>query len=394
MTFTYVNSVCGQSSYDQFTQEENIHEKGRMTYDLYHYYIRYNLDSIKIVAMELLLDDDCVENSFAQNMAYRALGAYLIRTGSVSKGLSLLKSAADYFEKNSDFLMASEIYNDIGHGLTIDYELDEAMRAYETSIELGKHDSDPTSEFNALLGLGKAELIEGDTVSALENLMTYRIHSLKLKKHEAASDATSIIANVYFEQGDQAKGLALMKEAVDLSLRSESEIHHSHAYTNLAIYFFENEEIDSSKYYFQKSLDLRLNLGNIKAIIEAYYNMGDFYWYTNKPDSAEEYYKKSFLLAESNNFLPDEIDASSALVKCFDSNGEEYLMWQNKTDSLRRVAQSKSGFSDSIINYALSLSDTGEQLKQDQESSWSNFYFILIGLIVTGVVFVILKTTS
>lgn len=371
-----------QPSYNSFLEEKDLNRKANKAYELFHYYIRHDLDSAKITGVELILSDKVDKNEAARSMGARILGAYLIRSGELRIGLKMLKMSADHYIKCGNYTLASETYNDIGHGYFLWGEFDEAMRAYSISLDLGKDATDRTASFNGKLGMAKTCLQLGDTIAAEHLLKSYRERSIQLSKYEAAADATTLLADIKLFRGDSEEGIRMMWEGIDLSRNSGSQVHESHALTNLGILYFELGRRDSSLICFEEALSIRKKLNNSKTVCEAYFNLGDYYRMSGMPNMALDYYLLADSLAEMKGLLQDQIDALEGLFSIdgiehrFKSDFSEY---REKLDSLGKLLESKSGLNKEVFSIALeALHDREEIASPIHERSFLWTLFVLV----------------
>lgn len=382
-----VSTIFSQYNYSLYLEESDLKRKSYQAYELYHYYVRHDLDSAKVTGLELLLTDGIEKDEYARSMGSRIMGAYLIRSGELREGLKLLKRAADYFLKAGDNTLSSETYNDIGHGYFLWGEFDEAMKAYSLSLELGDNAFDRTATFNAKLGMAKTCLQTGDTIAAEKLLKDYRDRSLMMFKYEAAADATTLLADIKLFRGEREAGVEQMLQSIRLSKQSGSEIHESHAYTNLGIIYFEMGEQDSAFICFNKALGIREDLNNQKAICEANFNMGDFFRMTGNSEKASEYYLRSEAIADSNSLLQDQIDALSGLLSIEglrDSENPAISGYQIKLDSLKKIKESKAGLNKEVLSIALGILDDQKNMGESVVKESSNWIYLTMGIIVLG----------
>lgn len=351
-----------------------------MSYDLFHHYIRNDMDSIKLLGVNLMLTDGIEKNPYARAMSKRIIGSYQIRNGEQKKGISLLKEAVRYFEKKEDYLSCCEIYTDIGNGFLLLGEYAMAKKAYETSLELGPYSSDPTSVFNGLIGLGRTWVFLGDTIQALECFREYRSESIKLQKYEAAADASALIGELLLKTGDKRQGRKMLRETLTLSKKSGSKIHLSHAYTNMGIYYFELGNTDSSLICFTEALRLRKSLNNRRHVVESYYNLGDFYAAMGDIPEAEKNYLISIRLAKENDLVQDQADAYEALLLLHE-NGSEALIERYTTvrDSLKLVLEDRNMHETNLISLALkSLNQPKVAGTNKTDNSWLLLFFLIV----------------
>ena len=168
-----------QSAYEKFQEQSDLNIKSELGMELLHYYVRFNLDSLKIAAIDLLLDASEHEHEFARAVGTRMLGSYLCKTGNQKQGLEYLTVAKDYFEKKEDYVIVSEIYNAMGHAHLRDGAYTKAKEAYNQSLRMGEQSNDATAAFNAKLGLGRAYINTGDTTTGMTIWHQYKLASVE-----------------------------------------------------------------------------------------------------------------------------------------------------------------------------------------------------------------------
>ncbi|MDA9299113.1 tetratricopeptide repeat protein [Crocinitomicaceae bacterium] len=158
-TFFISQSSCAQTSYSEFLSEDDIHRKTELGLELWNIYLRSDMDSVKVVAIELLMDASEKKNEFARAVGTRILGSHLFRSGKIDQGIKYMISSREYFERNEDYITSSEIYNEVGHALFLKGEFDEAIVSFRKSIQFGKKSTDPTAEFNGEMGMGRCHIL-------------------------------------------------------------------------------------------------------------------------------------------------------------------------------------------------------------------------------------------
>ena len=303
-----------------------------------------------------MLDAAESKNRFAEAVAEWMLGDYQIRVGATKNGLENLKYALNFFEKKEDYMLTSELYNNIGHGFLLLGEYDEAVLAYRESIKQGEFSTDETARFNGELGLGRAYVQLGDTALAMKLMSHYHDESIRFSKYEAASDALAYMGMIEYDRGNTEKAKGLYLKSMESSLKSNSLVHLSHAQTNQAIVYFTLGQLDSSLFYFKESLKLRKKLNNIRPIIESYFNLGNYYEEVNDTLEAKRYYLISRELSIEKHFIADQLDAVDALILMYNGNYDidQLNLWQAEMDSLKNQLKTQKGVDDEILEYAFS----------------------------------------
>ncbi|MFT6245664.1 MAG: tetratricopeptide (TPR) repeat protein [Salibacteraceae bacterium] len=351
-TFFISRSLCAQTSYYEFLSEDDIHSKAELGLELWNIYLRSDMDSVKVVAIELLMDASEKEDEFARAVGTRILGTHLFRSGKIDKGIEYMISSREYFERNEDYITSSEIYNEVGHALFLKGQFDEAIVSFQKSIQFGKKSTDPTAEFSGEMGMGRCYISRGDTSIGLGIINNYRRLSLKHGKYEAVADALAKLAQVADDGGNVTLANQYYFRSLSYSKKSKSKIHISHSYANMGILKFNNSDFDSSLYYFNASLKLRKELNNPKGIIEGYYNLGFFYASLEKYDLALENLVTSRELASKNGFLYDEIDAITDMIDVYSSINDSTKMnvLIGEKLILEKQLKNQKGLDDEIIN--------------------------------------------
>jgi tetratricopeptide (TPR) repeat protein len=388
--FFAIQSVQGQANYGNFLNETNIGRKAEIGLELWNYYLRANLDSLKITSVELLLSASQEESEFARAVGTRMLGSYMFKVGKLDQGLQYIMSSKEYFEKKEDHVITSELYNEVGHIMYLKGEYDEAIAAYKKSTQIGKRSIDPTAEYNGKLGMGKSHVAKGDTSVGITFIQEYKNRAVQDNKFEAAADAFSILGQIESEKGNVNLSNEYFLRSLAYSKRSESRIHLSHSYANTGILKFGMDQLDSSQYYFEKSLELRLELGNFKSIVEGYYNLGYFHTYTGDKEKGIDYFNKSRDLAAEKGFVSDEIDAINELILIYTEKKNIQLIEEMKRSKrmLEQELKEKEGLDEEIIG-SIDLdfnSKKKEKAPQKQNSFVSGWKELTIAVLAIGLI--------
>lgn len=380
---TFLN-VFSQTSFWTFEQEENIDKKALLAVDLHDRYLREDIDSIKIIGAKLLFEDSL--SSFAKFTAFRLLGAYYLRKGLMTRSLQLLKSSANYFEEVQDYDQASETLNHLGHALFLMGEYDESKLSYNRSLRLGKLGNDASSAFNALLGLGKVNVAVGDTLRGEYYIKEYKRRALELKKFEAVADAYGFLGMVADEKGNRSLAHEYYLKSFNYSMRTNSKIHMSHAFTNRAIVYFDNGELAKSLEMFEKALKTRTDLNNGKTIIESYYNLASYYQQLDDRANSLKYYYLAENLANEEGFIVEELDAINAIFSTHFEILDAPRLRTRKLE-LEKTLKDREGVDEEIIEGLIDQAEvSNSETKATRE--WKLIYaiaFIVFGLTALGV---------
>lgn len=304
-------SVYGQYKENQsnkFSLKE-IQEEAAKSIERWNYYLRNDLDSLKLDAQRIYLIGIEGQNEFAINVGKRSLGSYLIRTGQAEKGIVYLKDANTYFEKKSNFILQTEILNEIGNGYLNFGKPVEAENYYLKSLRCGKKSPDETSAFLAEVNLAQAYINLGNLEKAAAILHHYKNEALKRLKLESVSTAYALLGTIESRKGNMALAKEYFKKSADFGFKSKSNAQIAHAYNNMAIvYFQEGNSVDALE-FFTKALEMRLKTKNVRFISESYFNLGGFYHELGEFEKANEFYIKCEEFCIKHKLVKEQMDA-------------------------------------------------------------------------------------
>jgi tetratricopeptide (TPR) repeat protein len=261
-------------SYANFSTETNQEMRLKMGIESWNYYIKNNIDSLKIIGLELL---PAKKQSKRDRQLYavgtRNLGSYLIRGSDILKGIGLLNEAKNEFAKQELNVLLSETENDLGNAYFLQGNYQRAAQHYLSSMKIGQETADETASFNGMIGLGKATCASGDTLKGIRLVEQFLAKCLTLKKFESASDACGFLGMIAGEQNKLELMSAYYNRGIKYAKRSGSITHQANALNNKAIDFYYHEQLDSTLAYFNRALELRLMVGTINPIVESKYNI-------------------------------------------------------------------------------------------------------------------------
>lgn len=378
-----------QISYTSFLSEKNEIVQAEIAYELLENYRVNDLDSLKIVSVDLIEIGERNSNQFAIATGLSGFGSYCILSGSVKPGIDNLKIALKYFEKNEDWSHVSQIFNEIGNAYLMIGEFNSAIEAYSMSLEIGELSDDETDAFSGEIGLGKAYVAIGDTTNGVSSVSSYKMKAVELNKYEAAANASSFLSTIAQDRGDLEKSLEYLEESLRYGKMYNSKLVISHGLTNKAILFIYMQKIDSSLILFEQALELRKELNRPRQIVEAYYNLSNYYMVVEDYSEAMKQANISIQIAQENQLVVDEYDALELLSEIY---GE--LNQQEKTEEVERrmgllkvKLEKKTDVDEELINYINEINTLEVDSTEVKNQSSSRNYLWLLLLIPVGIFF-------
>lgn len=390
----FISTSLGQVSYSDLIKERDNTKKAEIGLQLYDRYRINDFDSLKYLAVNLLLDGTGEDSEFPRAVGEMSLGLYYTQRGKIKEGLVSLKRAKEYYEKIGNLKLTSEILMEIGNAHFMSGNYEQAIKNYLKSMKIGERSTDKTLAFAAKMGLGQAYCAVGDTSVGIFSILQFKDQVVRMNKHESAANAYATLGMIEMDRNNLTLSKEYYEKSIKHGQRSSNKKMVANAYTNKAILYFNMELLDSSLIYFEKALKLRERLGQNKDIIESYFNLASFYQATDDIDNALYYYGLSVDFAKECSFNSDEVDALQEMLAIFEKRGnkKEVYRIQERIDYLNEFITNKKTMDDEILDYAESLiaESSNEKLKPEEKKSYS-FVWMLLGGITLLLVFGVIR---
>lgn len=386
--------LFGQTSYSELIKERDNTKKAEIGLQLYDRYRINDFDSLKFLAVNLLLDGSGDNAEFPRAVGEMALGLYYAQRGKIKEGIVSLKRAKEYYEKIGNLKLTSEILMEIGNAHFMSGNYEQAIKDYLKSMKIGERSTDKTLAFAAKMGLGQAYCAVGDTAVGVFSILQFKDIVVRMNKHESAANAYATLGMIEMDRNNLTLSKEYYEKSIKHGLKSSNKKIVANAYTNKAILYFNMELLDSSLIYFEKALKLRERLGQNKDIIESYFNLASYYQATDDIDNALHYYNVSVDFAKECGFNSDEVDALQEMLTIFEERGNKKEMYriQERIDYLNEFITNKKTMDDEILDYAESLlaESAEDNLKPVEEKSYG-FVWMLLGGIVLLLIFGVIR---
>lgn len=354
----WMNAFAQRFSFSEFENEKDSLRRIELGIEGASFYRKNNLDSLKVLSVELSSKSDENEVTSENALSNRYLGTYTIRTNDITKGISLLKKARDMFTSLKMNVLLSETENELGNAYFLQGNYNQASRHYLASIVQGTNTADVTARYNGMIGFGKTVCAVGDTATGLLFVQEYLERCLRDEKFEAASDACGFLGMIAGLNGRIELMSAYYSRSVRYASRSDSKTHKANAYTNRAIDYFYHDKVDSAIYYFEQSLVIRQEVGATRPIVESLYNLGLLNIEMKNLDQAKIQLQKAELLADNGGIRSWQLDCLVLLMEIAEErkDKEEIRKIQLDMDRIRNELKHLGKLDDKIINSAIAIS--------------------------------------
>jgi tetratricopeptide (TPR) repeat protein len=298
----------GQNKYDfpAFKNEKNHLRKAKMALELSQEYVRYNIDSLKILAEELKKSSN--KNAFTRAISCRILGIYEVRKGDFSNGILLLKAAKNYSLSMQDLELLTSDMNELGNAYFLKGDFKTAEFYYKTSLDIGEDSPNETDAFLALVNLARIHILQKKLIAAKEELELYIFLATKNEKWEAVANAYAVFADLALAQDNYELAKLYCEKSFSASNKTIKSYFYLNALTNKALIYFLSNEKKQALELFQKILRDRKAENIPYKIFDAYFNLAGYFVESDK-NLSEKYSDSCLQLAKKQGLLGLELEA-------------------------------------------------------------------------------------
>jgi len=362
-------------SFTEFEREKDSVKRVEQAGASWSYYIRNNLDSLRIVGLEIMNLDSAV----FFGLGSRNLGSYQIRGGNIDRGVELLEQAREFFSRKKSFTLLSETENELGNAYFLVGNYRQSADFYLASMIHGSRSSDNTASYSGMIGFGKTIYSIGDTARALLFVQKYLERSLRDDKFEAAADACGFLGMAAGHKGRVELMSAYYKRGMTYSSMSSSTANQANALTNKAITYFYKNKVDSSIYLFKESLKLREEVGATRPIVESFYNLAIFYIETDSLAIAKKYAERGEAISAEKGIRSWQLDCLRLLLEIAEKSGDLTNVESIKFDieRIEKELKEMSSVNSEIIDLAVDFTSL-----HDYPIRRSYFWEIFSGFVI------------
>lgn len=298
----------GQNKYDfsSLKNEKNHLRKAKIALELSQEYVRYNIDSLKILSEELKKSSN--KNAFTRAISCRILGIYEVRKGDFSNGIVLLKAAKNYSLSMQDLELLTSDVNELGNAYFLKGDFKTAEFYYKTSLDIGEDSPNETDAFLALVNLARIHILQKKYSEAKQELEKYIFLATKNEKWEAVANAYAVFADLALAQDNYELAKLYCEKSFSASNKTMKSHFYLNALTNKALVYFLNNEKKLALELFQKILRDRKTENIPYKIFDAYFNLAGCFVESDK-NLSEKYSDSCLQLAKKQGLLGLELEA-------------------------------------------------------------------------------------
>ena len=267
--------------------------------------------------------------------------------GKFDISVKFLENAIKVAKENNDSWRLNEAYLTIGISNHHLGKYDIALDYYQKYRSYFKDKK--TDNLCLILGnIGRVYSDLGDKETALNYYLKEDSIAKNLESPLRIVGAKNHLGAWYNEQEDLEKASEYFYEAINIAVENGLHKQVGTGYNNIAISKFFEGKVDSSEYFFKKSLEYREKYSNITDVSDSYLNLGTLQSMTGNHDKAIPFFNKSLSLSskaramtnvkELYELLAEEYAATNDFENAF----KYQKLFSTLNDSLKRVSLRES----------------------------------------------------
>lgn len=391
---TFNNSAHSQT-YSDFHHAQTFNEKIQIADQIADYYSTTDLDTLKLIGTELLVEANKKKHPLGINCARQIIGMYYTRSENIDNGLRLLRLSKNYFVELEDYSKAAYIATAIGIGYQNAGKLQDAYNWYQQALHYADISEDEKVKYISLLNIARIYIAKKEYDNAKLAAVTYKDWAISADALENTANAYALLGTIYLEESEFTDAIEYFELSEDYAKKSKSDALIAHSINNIAIAKFIQGDQDESLSLFKKALQMRLKVKNPHYICDAYLNLGGIYFEMGRSNEAITEYTIGKKIARENKLIQNEIDLIKALI-------EVKLNQKVNTDQLEielkhaqkqlEISKKENSKNDRLLNNELNF-DISKQHNTQKEDNTQVLLIIggaslLLILLIVGIKFI------
>lgn len=241
---------------------------------------------------------------------------------------SLFPDSAIYFankalsigESKKNSLIKARSYSALGEIYQLKTQLQESIEYYFKAIDIAEKSDEKTSLGGSYNGLGISFYYLNDLVKAEFYTRKAAEIKLELKDYTYYSVITTNLAAIFFYNERYAESIDLLKNAEIILIDEKQDYYLSSLYNSLGgTYRMGLNDLDSSEYFYKKSLEIALEFDIINNIITGYHNLGELSFVRKDYNRSIEYLKKGEEYCIQNNNIVFSVAIFTTLSEVYEA---------------------------------------------------------------------------
>ncbi|WP_107039301.1 tetratricopeptide repeat protein [Brumimicrobium mesophilum] len=362
-------------------------------------------DSILYYVNDLTTEGVRSNSQEAIALSNYGIATYLMNASLFEEADAKLTRAENYYLNIHNDTMLAMVYIDLGNSAFLQGNISKAEVYYNKSSAYAINSEDIRFELLSIFNLSRINLYRGKYDIAKEMIEKYINYFSIEEDLGKLTSAFGLMGQLYLAQNDIDSSRNYFTKSMETGMAANDLRAISNGYTNLAIAEYISENTVKSEQYFRVALNYRIKEGNKYYVAEGYYNLGDFYFGIGELDSAIVNHSISLKIAEESNNLIGQKDALTEIAILHDSlnNLEDQISALNKiilvqeklakNQSYKEINALKSSYSQSEKEYLNSFGTREDDLQEtvfDYESVFRKWAWMIVMsiMLLSGIIYV------
>ncbi len=323
--------------------------------------------------------------------ALRQEGHLFFNNKKYDSALLTYKEALNGFTVIPDSIGIAKCYNNIGNSQLFIGNNKEAVLAFYNAIKINKL-------------LKNNKVLIGNYINLAAYYLRQKELDLALKYYleakdqvAAANDATrlpmiylglaTILANPKYKANDYKLAKEYYQKALEKYIAVQDSSRISSVYNNLGVLFFNELKIDSSLYYYHKSISINETLGDKKRQIITFLNVGNIYMEQGNYGIALDSYNKGAKLASHFEDDINYLHFLTNILKCKIKLGELeqadslFAIYNSLNDSIYNQEKAKNLKELEVLYETQKIgNDLKDQIKQTEAKTRLSYWYLAMAI--------------
>ena len=213
----------------------------------------------------------------------------------------------------------ARIYNEIGLIFFKTEEYESAIEYFSRALAIYKNESIDTSSITLYYNLG----IGYRALNQFEKALDYHEKALEIAinvgNRRTINNIYNKIGTIHYYAANYENARAYYQKSIEFLDGEDRRKNLGMAYNNIGETYLETGDLLQAKSYFEKSLKIKLKINDKNLTASTLINLGKLALVEHKPDSAIIFLERTLSLIDSTVINDNLRDASSLLVRAYES---------------------------------------------------------------------------
>ncbi len=304
----YGISYLKAQDFNAFLEEKDIDKKIALGYHIVNQLTITDLDSIQIVAKEILKISNKAKYEPGIICGWFVMGQLYIKNGNEIEGINYLRKAKNYFLQKEQFIKVVDCIILIGNGYSSLGKYKEAITWFRQALDYIPLVSDVSHASAVEINLAQAHYSLKEYDEATKYANSYRDERLKLRATRDVANAFALLGKIELAKGNHGEAINHFEQCFDFSINNPDNSMLGHAYANIGIAYYMQDENDLALDAFKTSLKYREKVNNIRQLCDAYINISNFHFFMGEYEPALDYVLKGIAISREHKLYMNELE--------------------------------------------------------------------------------------